>query len=71
MLIPLIIILPRIIGPDFALNFIPSDIAALFAHPEKVFGVFLAEPIADLGAVICTATLFKLNFKKILAHGAK
>lgn len=71
LLIPLIIILPKIIGPSFALNFIPEEIAALFTHPEKVFAVFLAEPIADLGAVICTSILFKLNFKKILAHGAK
>ncbi len=71
LLIPLIIILPRVIPASFAMNFIPEAIAPLFSNPEKVFSVFLAEPIADLGAVICTSIMFKLNFKKILSHGAK
>ena len=71
LLIPLIFILPYIISPDFALNFVPSTISVLFSAPQKVFAVFLSEPIADAGAVLCTAIMFKLNFKKILAHGAK
>ena len=71
LLIPLIFILPRIIPVSFAMNFIPSEIGTLFSFPSKVFAVFLAEPIADFGAVLCTSIMFKINFKKILSLGAK
>ncbi len=71
LLIPLIFILPRIITVSFAMNFIPSEISTLFGFPSKVFAVFLAEPIADFGAVLCTSVMFKINFKKILKLGAK
>lgn len=38
---------------------------------DKVFAVFLAEPIADMLAALTTLTLFILKFKKILKkHGA-
>ena len=33
---------------------------------DKAFAVFLAEPIADLIAVICTGTLFRMLFGKAL-----
>lgn len=33
---------------------------------DKVFAVFLAEPIADILAVIATVTLFTIEFKKLL-----
>ncbi len=71
LLIPLIFILPHIISVNLAANFIPDDIFALFDFPNKVFAVYLAEPIADAIAVICTVTMFKLNFNKILTRGAK
>ena len=71
LLIPLIFILPNLINYNFALKFIPDTIAALFSQPNKVLAVFLAEPIADFGAVLFTAVMFKLNFKKILLNGAK
>lgn len=32
-------------------------------------GLFYAEPIADILAVITTSTLFVVNFRKILAKG--
>ena len=33
---------------------------------DKAFAVFLAEPIADLGAVLTTATVFFFQFRKVL-----
>ena len=35
---------------------------------DKVFAVFLAEPIADLLAVITTATLFRFQFRRAMAE---
>ena len=37
---------------------------------NKVFGVFLAEPVADLIATAVTITLFAIQFKKILANNS-
>lgn len=37
---------------------------------NKVFGVFLAEPVSDIIAVIVTATTFFIAFPKILEQGA-
>lgn len=34
-------------------------------------GLFYAEPVADLIAITTTAVMFGLNFRKILAHGAR
>lgn len=36
---------------------------------NKVFAVFLAEPISDITAAVVTVTVFLLQFKKILANG--
>ena len=33
---------------------------------DKVFAVYLAEPIADIVAATCTGTVFFLRFRKIL-----
>lgn len=38
---------------------------------DKVFAVFLAEPIADVLAVSATCTLFAITFKKLLAEMEK
>ena len=38
---------------------------------DKVFAVFLAEPIADILAALTTLTLFILKFKKILRDHEK
>ena len=35
---------------------------------DKVFAVFLAEPVADLLAVCTTVILFTIQFKKSLAE---
>ena len=35
---------------------------------DKVFAVFLAEPIADITAALSTGTMFLLRFGKILKH---
>lgn len=47
LLVPLILLLPRVMD-------------------DKVFGVFLAEPIADTIAVITTSILFSIQFKKAM-----
>jgi len=36
---------------------------------NKVFAVFLAEPVSDIVAAVATVTVFLLQFKKILANG--
>ena len=36
---------------------------------DKVFAVFLAEPVSDFISVTVAATLFFLNIKKILKEG--
>lgn len=33
-------------------------------------GLFIAEPISDILAVLTTVVLFAVNFRKILARGA-
>ena len=35
-----------------------------------VMGIYIAEPAADIIAVICCLTLFLLNIRKILEKGA-
>ena len=35
---------------------------------NKVFAVFLAEPVADILAVCTTATMFAIQFKKTMAE---
>ena len=35
---------------------------------DKVFAVFLAEPVADFLAVCTTATIFAIQFKKTMAE---
>ncbi len=71
LLIPLIFILPAVIPESFALLFVPEEFAVLLSDPAKVFSVFLAEPVSDFIAVATTATLFALNFNKILARSSK
>ena len=41
-----------------------------FFFANKVFAVFLAEPVADLLSVVTAGTLFTLNINKILAKPA-
>jgi len=69
-LIPLVFILPTIIPAEIGLQFIPESIIPLFKEPSKVLSVFLAEPVADILAIICTVAFFAVNFKKILKKGA-
>lgn len=45
---------------------IPLIFILPFFFTDKVFGVFLAEPIADILAALTTLTFFILRFKKIL-----
>lgn len=68
LLIPLIFILPRVLPAEFLAWMIPDNIRELLQGFEtaKVCAVYLAEPVADFLAVVTTATMFAVNFKKIL-----
>lgn len=66
LLIPLIYILPSVLPESFCLGFFPQEFLWAMTQPAKVFAVFLAEPVSDFIAVAATATLFALNFNKIL-----
>jgi len=66
LLIPLIYILPAILPESLCMMFVPEAFASLLSQPAKVFAVFFAEPVSDIIAVATTATLFALNFNKIL-----
>lgn len=62
LLIPLIFLLPHVVGAF-------SPALPGFAN-EKVFGVFLAEPVADFLAAATTGTIFFTRFPGILARRA-
>lgn len=47
---------------------IPFILIFPFFFEDKVFAVFLAEPVADFIAIATTVTLFSMRFKKILAE---
>lgn len=63
LLIPLIFILPAIV-PN---NFVTVTQQHLFANPidNKVFTVFLAEPISDFISAVTTGILFIITIKKL------
>ena len=44
----------------------PTDLMPMFIE-NKVFAVFLAEPVSDFISVAVASTLFLCNIKKILA----
>lgn len=50
---------------------IPLILILPFFFEDKVFAVFLAEPVADFISVSVAATLFLLNIRKILAKKVK
>ena len=66
LLIPLIYILPSVL-PD---SFINSIQQSIFSNPigDKVFAVFLAEPISDFIAATTTITLFIITTKKLFKN---
>ncbi|MCQ4726117.1 MATE family efflux transporter [Anaerotignum faecicola] len=68
LLIPLIFIFPAIIPESFAAAITPENIFGLIPEVTKTFSVFLAEPVADIIAVLFTVIMFKLNYKKILSR---
>ena len=57
----------RIYAKNYGLiEFAGTDIHSI---ENKVFAVFLAEPISDLTAAIITTTVFLTSFGKILKNG--
>ena len=69
LLIPLIFILPYVLPESFISWMIPDSIYGLLQGYDvvKVCAVYLAEPVADVLAVVTTASMFAVNFKKILS----
>jgi Na+-driven multidrug efflux pump len=66
LLIPLIFILPALIGSSsFAMN-MAAPVADLLYDPGRVFSVLFAETIADALAAMTTATLFFSFYRKHL-----
>jgi hypothetical protein len=66
LLIPLIFILPALIGSSsFAMN-MAEPVADLLYDPGRVFSVLFAETIADALAAMTTATLFFSFYRKHL-----
>ena len=43
-----------------------TGVSAPLFIPDTVFAIFLAEPIADVLAVLCTVTLFVHVFRKTM-----
>lgn len=66
LLVPLIYILPIVI-PDNVLTTIQQSILPMSLE-NKVFAVFLAEPISDFIAAFTTITLFIITTKKLNAQ---
>lgn len=65
LLIPMIYILPHVIGgTPFALN-MSHSIASLVNNGGKTFSVLLAEPISDILAATITTTMFMRFYKKM------
>lgn len=68
LLIPLIYIIPTLFNNDITLSMVGLDgliVEGVF-YPGKLLGVLLAEPVADLLAVITTCIVFAITFKKML-----
>lgn len=66
LLIPLIYILPVLIGnTDFAAQ-MAAPVAEMAKMPGSAFAVLLAESVADIAATITTVTLFILFYRKHL-----
>ena len=65
LLIPMIYILPHVIGgTPFALN-MSYSIASLVNNGGKTFSVLFAEPISDILAATITTTMFMRFYKKM------
>lgn len=66
LLIPLIYLLPGLLGESLLGWLVPRELLSMMDAPFQVAAVYLAEPIADIIAVTVTLTLFLRNFNKIL-----
>ncbi len=66
LLIPLIYILPNVIGESSFATVISSPVSDLVKDAPRVFSVLFAEPISDIIAAIVTVTSFAFFYKKTL-----
>lgn len=66
LLAPLIYIFPETVGKtEFAASF-ASGLSHLVEYPAEVFSIFLAEPVSDMTAAICTSVTFFFFYRKHL-----
>lgn len=68
LLIPLLYIMPYLIGDSTLANSIASPIHALVNHGGNVFAVLVSEPISDILAASMTSLLFYRFYKKKLCR---
>ena len=66
LLIPLIYILPNVIGESVFASAISLPISDLVKDAPKVFSVLFAEPISDFTAALVTVSTFMVFYKKTL-----
>lgn len=66
LLVPLIFILPAVLPNFMSGSFITNDIIMGLSDPLRLFAVFLAEPVADIIAIIITTITFFMFYKKTL-----
>ena len=71
LLIPLIYILPNLIGDWQIVQTISQPVANMVEDPSRVFAVFAAESVADILAALTTGTLFFFFYKKSLCKDLK
>lgn len=67
LLAPLIYLLPTLAAHFSFATPLSQQIAGLVTHPAQVFCIFLAEPVSDITAAICTSLTFFSFYKKKLA----
>lgn len=67
LLIPLIYILPIVLGDTFIAQYMSSSIADMVHNGSKVFAVLFAEPVSDVLAALTTSTMFYRFYKKNLS----
>jgi len=66
LLAPLIYIFPSTVGKLPVAMAMSEKIAGLVEYPAEVFAIFLAEPVSDITAAICTSITFYVFYRKNL-----
>lgn len=71
LLAPLIYLFPVTVGKLPFAAAMAQEIAGLVEYPAEVFSIFLAEPVSDITAAICTSITFYVFYRKDLRKADK